>query len=244
MIPATAAKAGSETDTDALLNATIDTSTGKAADDAQEWLPVQGPAPAVPFALKGNGSGCCIDVPNGSTGIQIQIWDCVGNTNQRIGSPISASLPTLTAPRQEPRSSSGHATARAARSGHSASTGQSSTARTGWPTTLALRRQPKDPRSSCGHTLVQQTRSGCEGKTTTRGTAELSGRTFEHAANCFLHGPLAPAGTAATSRMLPEPAGERSRRPLPHLRNDAYRSRSPRPRALEAVPSPLHPSAR
>jgi glucosylceramidase len=36
------------------------------------------------FSLRGVHSNRCLDVPNGATGVQVQIWDCVGNANQRI----------------------------------------------------------------------------------------------------------------------------------------------------------------
>ncbi|WP_328543808.1 RICIN domain-containing protein [Streptomyces europaeiscabiei] len=67
------------------LRAAINTAGDPAADDAQEWQLVQEPAPSNPFTLKGANSGRCLDVPNGRTGVQVQIWDCgAGNQNQRI----------------------------------------------------------------------------------------------------------------------------------------------------------------
>jgi hypothetical protein len=63
----------------------IDASTNASADDAQEWRPVREALPTdAPFALKGAHSGRCLDVPDGQTGVQTQIWDCTGNANQAI----------------------------------------------------------------------------------------------------------------------------------------------------------------
>ncbi|MCE6995544.1 RICIN domain-containing protein [Saccharothrix sp. S26] len=55
-----------------------------AADDAQEWQVVTEPAPASVFALRGTQSGRCLDVPDGATGVPVQVYDCVGNANQRV----------------------------------------------------------------------------------------------------------------------------------------------------------------
>ncbi|WTF11695.1 RICIN domain-containing protein [Streptomyces sp. NBC_01613] len=46
---------------------------------------VQDPLPTdSTFTLKGSHSGRCLDVPNGQTGVQVQIYDCSGNANQTI----------------------------------------------------------------------------------------------------------------------------------------------------------------
>ncbi|WP_264936421.1 RICIN domain-containing protein [Streptomyces sp. A012304] len=66
-----------------------------AADDAQEWQLVQEPAAKNPFTLKGANSGRCLDVPNGQTGVQVQIWDCVGNQNQTITATNAGELRVL-----------------------------------------------------------------------------------------------------------------------------------------------------
>jgi hypothetical protein len=34
----------------------------------------------------------CLDVPNGASGVQVQIYDCVGNQNQKITSTASGEL--------------------------------------------------------------------------------------------------------------------------------------------------------
>ncbi|WP_374011036.1 RICIN domain-containing protein [Streptomyces ipomoeae] len=77
------------------LEASIGASANPAADDAQEWQRVQDPAPANPFALKGADSGRCLDVPNGQTGVQVQIWDCSGNQNQQITATDTGELRVL-----------------------------------------------------------------------------------------------------------------------------------------------------
>ncbi|WP_371574531.1 RICIN domain-containing protein [Streptomyces sp. NBC_01314] len=74
------------------LQASINAATDPAADDAQEWQLVQEPAPANPFTLKGANSGRCLDVPNGQTGVQVQIWDCSGNQNQTITQTAAGEL--------------------------------------------------------------------------------------------------------------------------------------------------------
>ncbi|MFF7981699.1 ricin-type beta-trefoil lectin domain protein [Streptomyces sp. NPDC007901] len=64
-----------------------DGGTDKAAtsDGSQEWQLVQDPLPTdATFTLKGSGSGKCLDVPNGATGVQVQIYTCSGNANQTI----------------------------------------------------------------------------------------------------------------------------------------------------------------
>ncbi|MEV6168014.1 RICIN domain-containing protein [Streptomyces sp. NPDC051954] len=56
-----------------------------ANDGSQDWQLVQDPLPtASTFTLKGTHSGRCLDVPNGQTGVQVQIYDCSGNANQTI----------------------------------------------------------------------------------------------------------------------------------------------------------------
>ncbi|KOU57033.1 BNR/Asp-box repeat protein [Streptomyces sp. MMG1533] len=61
---------------------TLAASTG---DGSQEWQLVQDPLPTdSTFTLKGAYSGRCLDVPNGQTGVQVQIYDCSGNANQTI----------------------------------------------------------------------------------------------------------------------------------------------------------------
>jgi hypothetical protein len=77
------------------LEASIDASANPAADDSQEWQLVQDPAAANPFTLKGANSGRCLDVPNGQTGVQVQIWDCVGNQNQQITATDAGELRVL-----------------------------------------------------------------------------------------------------------------------------------------------------
>ncbi|GMA28386.1 ricin-type beta-trefoil lectin domain protein [Arenivirga flava] len=54
-------------------------------NDAQEWQYVTDASPlGVPFSLRGANSNRCLDVPNGASGAQLQVWDCVGNANQRF----------------------------------------------------------------------------------------------------------------------------------------------------------------
>ncbi|MFJ3799168.1 RICIN domain-containing protein [Streptomyces sp. NPDC090088] len=61
---------------------TVQAATG---DGSQEWQLVQDPLPTdATFTLKGSGSGKCLDVPNGATGVQVQIYTCSGNANQTI----------------------------------------------------------------------------------------------------------------------------------------------------------------
>ncbi|MGW1025425.1 RICIN domain-containing protein [Streptomyces sp. NPDC002577] len=61
------------------------TLAASATDGSQDWQLVQDPLPTdSAFSLKGSYSGRCLDVPNGQTGVQVQIWDCVGNANQTI----------------------------------------------------------------------------------------------------------------------------------------------------------------
>ncbi|MGW1877892.1 RICIN domain-containing protein [Streptomyces sp. NPDC001975] len=62
-------------------------------DGSQDWQLVQDPLPtASTFTLKGAYSGRCLDVPNGSTGVQVQIYDCSGNANQTITQTTAGEL--------------------------------------------------------------------------------------------------------------------------------------------------------
>ena len=75
------------------LEASIDASGNASADDSQEWQLVQDPLPTdSSFTLKGSNSGRCLDVPNGQTGVQVQIWDCSGNANQTITQTTAGEL--------------------------------------------------------------------------------------------------------------------------------------------------------
>jgi glucosylceramidase len=47
------------------------------------------------FNLVGTNSGRCLDVPNGTVGAGLQVWDCVGNQNQRIKVNASGELRVL-----------------------------------------------------------------------------------------------------------------------------------------------------
>ncbi|MCX4760262.1 RICIN domain-containing protein [Streptomyces sp. NBC_01275] len=63
------------------------------ADGSQDWQLVQDPLPTdATFTLKGANSGRCLDVPNGATGVQVQIWDCSGNANQLITQTTAGEL--------------------------------------------------------------------------------------------------------------------------------------------------------
>lgn len=54
-------------------------------DGSQDWQLVQDPLPTdAAFTLKGTYSSRCLDIPNGRTGVQVQIYDCSGNANQTI----------------------------------------------------------------------------------------------------------------------------------------------------------------
>ena len=62
-------------------------------DGSQEWQLVQDPLPTdATFTLKGANSGRCLDVPNGQTGVQVQIYDCSGNANQTITQTTAGEL--------------------------------------------------------------------------------------------------------------------------------------------------------
>ncbi|MFF3710671.1 RICIN domain-containing protein [Streptomyces phaeochromogenes] len=63
------------------------------ADGSQDWQLVQDPLPTdTTFTLKGANSGRCLDVPNGQTGVQVQIYDCSGNTNQTVTQTTAGEL--------------------------------------------------------------------------------------------------------------------------------------------------------
>ncbi|MEV7888426.1 RICIN domain-containing protein [Streptomyces sp. NPDC002817] len=75
------------------LQASIDASGNASADDSQEWQLVQDPLPTdSTFTLKGANSNRCLDVPNGQTGVQVQIYDCSGNANQTITQTTAGEL--------------------------------------------------------------------------------------------------------------------------------------------------------
>ena len=60
-------------------------------DDAQEWQIVETVTPTT-STLRGTHSNRCLDVPNGATGVQVQIWDCVGNANQTVTATAAGEL--------------------------------------------------------------------------------------------------------------------------------------------------------
>ncbi|MEU6553272.1 RICIN domain-containing protein [Streptomyces sp. NPDC046915] len=63
------------------------------ADGSQDWQLVHDPLPTdSAFTLKGTYSGRCLDVPNGQTGVQVQIYDCSGNANQTITQTAAGEL--------------------------------------------------------------------------------------------------------------------------------------------------------
>ncbi|MER5429140.1 RICIN domain-containing protein [Streptomyces sp. NPDC002588] len=69
------------------------TLAASADDGSQDWLLVQDPLPTdSAFTLKGTYSGRCLDVPNGQTGVQVQIYDCSGNANQTITQTAAGEL--------------------------------------------------------------------------------------------------------------------------------------------------------
>ncbi|MGW7045553.1 RICIN domain-containing protein [Streptomyces avermitilis] len=69
------------------------TLASSADDGSQEWQLVQDPLPTdSTFTLKGANSGRCLDVPNGQTGVQVQIYDCSGNANQTITQTTAGEL--------------------------------------------------------------------------------------------------------------------------------------------------------
>lgn len=62
-------------------------------DGSQDWQLVQDPLPtASTFTLKGTNSSRCLDVPNGATGVQVQIYDCSGNAYQTITQTAAGEL--------------------------------------------------------------------------------------------------------------------------------------------------------
>ena len=67
---------------------------GASADDgSQDWQLVPDALPTdASFTLKGSNSGRCLDVPNGATGVQVQIYDCSGNANQLITQTTAGEL--------------------------------------------------------------------------------------------------------------------------------------------------------
>lgn len=79
-----------------MTGATADGSVTLAAattDGSQDWQLVQDPLPTdSTFTLKGANSGRCLDVPNGQTGVQVQIYDCSGNANQTIAQTTAGEL--------------------------------------------------------------------------------------------------------------------------------------------------------
>ncbi|WP_435852754.1 RICIN domain-containing protein [Streptomyces mirabilis] len=69
------------------------TVAASADDGSQDWQLVQDPLPTdASFTLKGANSGRCLDVPNGQTGVQVQIYDCSGNANQTITQTAAGEL--------------------------------------------------------------------------------------------------------------------------------------------------------
>jgi hypothetical protein len=69
------------------------TLAASADDGSQDWQLVQDPLPTdATFTLKGANSGRCLDVPNGQTGVQVQIYDCSGNANQTITQTTAGEL--------------------------------------------------------------------------------------------------------------------------------------------------------
>ncbi|MFJ8107653.1 RICIN domain-containing protein [Streptomyces sp. NPDC096132] len=69
------------------------TVAASAGDGSQDWQLVQDPLPTdSAFTLKGTYSGKCLDVPNGSTGVQVQIYTCSGNANQTITQTTAGEL--------------------------------------------------------------------------------------------------------------------------------------------------------
>ncbi|MFE7274199.1 RICIN domain-containing protein [Streptomyces sp. NPDC057623] len=69
------------------------TLAASADDGSQDWQLVQDPLPtAATFTLKGTYSGKCLDVPNGATGVQVQIYTCSGNANQTITQTAAGEL--------------------------------------------------------------------------------------------------------------------------------------------------------
>ncbi|MEU1513613.1 RICIN domain-containing protein [Streptomyces sp. NPDC005811] len=69
------------------------TLAASADDGSQDWQLVQDPLPTdASFTLKGTNSGKCLDVPNGQTGVQVQIYTCSGNANQTITQTTAGEL--------------------------------------------------------------------------------------------------------------------------------------------------------
>jgi hypothetical protein len=86
---------GATADGAVTVQTAIDASSSSSADDSQEWQLVEKAATASSFALKGSYSGRCLDVPNGQTGVQVQIYTCVGNDNQTITATDAGELRVL-----------------------------------------------------------------------------------------------------------------------------------------------------
>ena len=220
-------------------------------DGSQDWQLVQDPLPtAASFTLKGANSGRCLDVPNGQTGVQVQIYDCSGqrepdhHADHRGRTPRLRQVPgrrTATAPPRAPSSSSGPATESPARSGGSVWTDPSSTAPTVSPSTSTAGRRPTDRRCSCGRLSATPPRSGAgvdAGPMRGGATGEYGGR---------------PAGVAtdrgARAGRLPQrptvkrrpPADPPPARPSPAPR-DAVRPSHPAPRRPAGrPPAPVCP---
>lgn len=83
---------GAQTGGAVTVESALAAGTDGTGDDAQEWRIVTTPAPASTFSLRGTASNRCLDVPNGATGVQVQIWDCVGNANQTITATAAGEL--------------------------------------------------------------------------------------------------------------------------------------------------------
>lgn len=63
------------------------------SDGSQQWQLVQeAPSVGVATTLRNPVSGRCLDVHNAANGTQAQIWDCVGNTNQRFTTTAAGEL--------------------------------------------------------------------------------------------------------------------------------------------------------
>ncbi|WP_323184397.1 RICIN domain-containing protein [Streptomyces sp. NBC_00199] len=75
------------------VRSSIGASSNASADDSQEWRLIRDPLPTEsPFALKGVDSGRCLDVPDGQTGVPVQIYTCTGNANQTITQTTAGEL--------------------------------------------------------------------------------------------------------------------------------------------------------
>lgn len=83
---------GSTADSHVTLGAALDAAGNPSSDDAQEWHLIDAVPPPASLALKGEQSGRCLDVPWGQVGVQVQIYDCIGNSNQRITQTTAGEL--------------------------------------------------------------------------------------------------------------------------------------------------------